>query len=224
MKTLTSVAVTLLVSTSAVAAQKPHDITPYLMPDRASEIALARSAAPPGVTGNATILVLTPKGYVEGVHGTNGFICAVMRSFAGAPDDPEFWNPRTRAPLCFNPPAARTLMPASLTKIGWALSGATIADLNARIKKAYADKQFPMPAPGAMAYMLSPRQHLSDKDPHWKPHLMFFYDRSVNASAFGAGDETAPIIGGDPNAPVEIFLIPTRAWSDGSPATRQPGR
>jgi hypothetical protein len=224
MKTLSSVVISLCVSTSTLAAQKPRDITPYLIADRATEIALARTAAPSNVSGKATVLVLTPKGYVEGVHGTNGFTCAVLRSFAGDPADPQFWNPHTRAPLCFNPPASRTILPASLAKIGWALSGAPTADLSMRINKAYADKQFPAPAAGAMAYMLSPKQHLSDTNPHWMPHVMFFYDRSVNAAAFAAGDETAPIIGGDPNAPVQIFLIPTRTWSDGSPASHAPGK
>lgn len=225
MKTHTLVAISVFLSVSPVAAQKPRDITPYLISDRAAEVALARTAAPSSITTKATILVLTPKGYIEGVHGKNGFICAVLRSFAGGPDDPGFWNPRTSGPACFNPPAARTVVPDLLTKIGWALSGATRAELNARINKAYADKQFVMPAPGAMAYMLSPKQHLNDgAEPHWKPHLMFFYDRSVNASAFGAGGETAPIIDADPKAPVETFLIPTRAWSDGTPAARAPGK
>ena len=73
----------------------------------------------------------------------------------------------------------------------WALSGATPTALNARIKKAYAAGEFKVPVAGAMAYMLSPGQHLSDADPHWMPHLIFFYDRSVNTDAFGAGDDRA---------------------------------
>jgi hypothetical protein len=214
------VAVSILASASAAGAQ-PRDLTPYLTADRSAEIALARTAAPSSITAKATILVLTPKGYVEAVHGTNGFTCFVSRSFTGDPSDPQFWNPKTSGPLCYNPPASRTILPNTLTKANWAIAGATTADLNARIKKAYAEKRFTMPAAGAMAYMLSPKQHLNDgTDPHWMPHLMFFYDRSVNASAFGAGTEAAPMIAGDPNAPVQTFLIPTRAWSDGTPSMR----
>jgi hypothetical protein len=220
MKTKMLVAVSILASASAAGAQ-PRDLTAYLMKDRAAEIALARTAAPASITGKATILVLTPKGYVEAVHGTNGFTCGVMRSFTGDPTDKGFWNPRTTAPLCYNPPATRSILPNTLVKTNWAISGATTADLESRIKKAYAEKRFGMPAPGSMAYMLSPKQHLNDTaEPHWMPHLMFFYDRSVTAPAFGAGDEKDPMIAGNPDAPVQTFLIPTRAWSDGTPAMR----
>jgi hypothetical protein len=220
MKTHSLVAISSFISAAALGAQKAPDITPYLTPDRVAEIALARTAAPADISGKATILVLTAKGYVEAVHGTNGFTCAVLRSFAGAPDDPKFWNPHTSGPACFNPPATRTVLPATLTTIDWALAGASTAELNARIKKAYAERKFVMPAPGAMAYMLSPKQHLSETNPHWMPHLMFFYGRTVDASALGAGAEPAPIISTDPKSPVLTFLVPTRAWSDGTPAVR----
>jgi len=206
---------------SVLGAQKAPDLTPYLIADRAAEIALARTAAPADISDKATVLVLTPKGYVEGVRGTNGFTCIVMRSFAAAPDDPAFWNPHVSAPHCFNPPAARTVLPAVLAQIDWALAGATPAEIKARMKKAYAEKRFRMPAAGAMTYMLSPQQHLSDADPHWMPHLMFYYDRALKGTTFGAGGMTAPVIdasAGDPNGPMQVIFIPIRTWSDGTPA------
>ena len=221
MNARTLVAIFGLVATSALSAQKAPDVTPYLTADRAAEVALARTAAPPDVSGKATVLVLTPKGYTEALRGTNGFTCIVMRSFAAAPDDPGFWNPRVSAPHCFNPPAARTILPAMLAQIDWALAGATPAELKARMKKAYAEKRFTKPADGAMAYMLSPKQHLSEDDPHWMPHLMFYYDRALKATTFGAGGMSAPIIdasAGDPNGPVQVIYIPIRTWSDGTPA------
>jgi hypothetical protein len=166
--------------------------------------------------------VLTPKGYTEAAHGSNGFTCLVMRSFAAAPSDPQFWNTHISAPHCFNPPASRTVLPAMLAQIDWALAGSTPAELNARIKKAYAEKRFTMPADGAMAYMLSPQQHLSDDaDPHWMPHLMFYFDRALKGPTFGAGGFTSPIIdatGADPNSPMQVIYIPIRTWSDGTPA------
>lgn len=218
------VAISTVACASALHAQKAPDITPYLMADRAAEVALARSAAPSDISGKATVMVLTEKGYTEAALGNNGFTCIVMRSFSAAPGDPHFWNPRVRAPQCFNPPASHTVLPAMLAQVNWALAGASTADLNARIKKAYADKRFPMPAAGAMAYMLSPRQYLSDDDPHdWMPHLMFYFDRALKGSAFGAGGTKAPIIDAtadDPNGPVQVLYIPTRAWADGTPAMR----
>jgi len=225
MNTTLFVAISTFVATSALGAQKAPDLTPYLIADRAAEIALARTAAPPDVSGKANVMVLTRKGYVEAARGSNGFTCIVMRSFAAAPGDPQFWNPHTSAPHCFNPPAARTVLPAVLAQINWALAGATPAELNARMKKAYAEKRFTMPAAGAMTYMLSPKQHLNDDtNPHWLPHLMFYYARELKGTTFGAGGFSAPIIdasAGDPNAPIQTVFIPTRTWSDG---TLAPGK
>jgi hypothetical protein len=228
MKPATLAAIPLFAAASALGAQKAPDLRPYLIADRAAEVALARTAAPSAVSANASVLVLTPKGYVEAARGTNGFTCVVMRSFAAAPDDPQFWNPHVIAPHCFNPPAARTVLPAVLARIDWALAGATPAELNARTAKAYADKRFPMPAAGAMAYMLSPKQHLADEDPHWMPHLMFYYDHALGGATFGAGGMTAPIIdasASDSNGSVHVIYIPTRTWSDGTPAVHAaPGK
>ncbi|HXI33009.1 MAG TPA: hypothetical protein VNH63_02920 [Gemmatimonadales bacterium] len=217
-------AIATLVAVPALRAQKARDVTSYLMADRAAEIALARTAAPADVSANATVMVLTPKGYIEAARGTNGFTCLVMRSFSAAPDDPQFWNPHISAPHCFNPPAARTVLPVLLAQIEWALAGATPAELKARINQGYAAKRFTPPAAGAMTYMLSPLQHLSDDaDPHWMPHLMFYYARAVKPTTFGAGGMTAPIIdgsAGDPDGPVQVLFIPTRTWSDGTPVVR----
>jgi hypothetical protein len=221
MYTRTMLVLALSTAATSLGAQKTRDITPYLMADRAAEVALALTAAPSGISANATVLVLGRTGYVEAVRGTNGFTCVVMRSFAAGPDDTAFWNPRVSAPHCFNPPAARTVLPAVLAQIKWALAGATPAELKAKMKKAYTAKTFPMPAAGAMAYMLSPKQRLGDLDPHWMPHLMFYYDRSLKRSTFGAGGMSAPIIdatAGDPNAPMQVIYIPVRTWSDGTPA------
>jgi hypothetical protein len=74
--------------------------------------------------------------------------------------------------------------------------------------------------------MLSPQQYLGDDDPHWMPHVMFYYDRSMPAAAWGAGGFTAPIIDGsvgDPHSPVVTLLIPVPRWSDGTPALPTPG-
>ena len=40
------------------------------------------------------------------MKGTNGFLCIVERSWAQGTDDAEFWNPKMRAPHCFNAQAA----------------------------------------------------------------------------------------------------------------------
>jgi hypothetical protein len=220
--TLTTAALVLLSATS-LRAQKTGvpDLVPYLIADRAEEIALARSSAPRNVSDSATILVLEKSGYVQTVRGTNGFTCLVQRSFASSTNDPAFWNARLRAPACFNAPAVRTVLAPMLKRNDWILGGVALADVDARTQSAYASHAFPAPAPGAMAYMLSPRQYLLDADPHWMPHLMFYYDKSMPGSALGAAGMTAPIINasaGDPHAPVLTVFIPVRQWSDGTAA------
>ncbi|MEP7001238.1 MAG: hypothetical protein ABI969_12215 [bacterium] len=202
-------------------AQQSRDIAPYLMADRAAEIALARTAAPRNVSDSATVLVMTRTGFVEAVKGTNGFTCAVVRSFSGSVDDPNFLNTRVRAPHCFNPLAVRSIVPALVKGAEWFLAGATPSELTTRTDRGYASHEFQVPAAGAMAYMLSKKQVLSDTGPHWMPHLMFYYDKAMPASAWGAAGMTAPIIdgsAGDAHAPVLTLLIPVRQWSDGTPA------
>jgi len=75
----------------------------YLM-DRTAEIALARSAAPTSISRDATVMVLGSHGYETAVEGKNGFVCVVERGWMNPFDSPEFWSPKTRGPLCFNPP------------------------------------------------------------------------------------------------------------------------
>src|SRR5690242_8989209 len=80
---------------SLYAAIAPLD--QYLIPDKDSEIALARSAAPKSVSDGAEVMVLGPQGYTTAVEGKNGFLCLVERSWGAATDVPEFWNPKVRS-------------------------------------------------------------------------------------------------------------------------------
>src|SRR5579864_8730145 len=70
-------------------------VDPYLMADRNAEIALARSAAPPSISADATVLVLTRHGFETAVPGKNGWVCLVDRSWTAAFDDRRFWTPRS---------------------------------------------------------------------------------------------------------------------------------
>jgi hypothetical protein len=210
-----------LLPAGSPAAQQSPDLTPYLISDRAAEIALARSAAAKHVADSATVLVLTRAGYVEAARGTNGFTCFVQHSFDGRIGDPGFWDPSIRAPICLNAPAVRTVLPEMRKRAEWIMAGVSPADIAIRTRKAYASHVFPMPAAGAMAFMLSPEQHLSNTDPHWAPHLMFWYDKSMPAAIWGVGGVTNTIIDGsglDPDAQVLTLLIPVRRWSDGKSA------
>lgn len=227
MTTHTFVLATLtLLATTPLPAQTTPDLAPYLMPDRTAEIALARSAAPKTISDSATVFVLTRTGLVEAAHGTNGWTCAVLRSFSGGLKDPDFWSPTLRAPLCLNPQATSSIFPENRKRIEWIMAGVGVAEIAERTARAYASHELPMPAPGAMSYMLSHEQILGKDNSHWKPHLMFFFDRSLPASNWGAGGFTAPVINAsvdDDKNPVMTLFVPVRQWSDGSPALPDAG-
>jgi hypothetical protein len=157
----------------------------YLMEDRGAEIALARSAAPESISRDAEILVLGRHGYETAIKGKNGFVCIVERSWTAPIDDPGFWNPKGRAPLCLNAAAARTYLPRTIRKTDLILAGRTKAQMMEAIVAAIDKKELPEMEPGAMCYMLSKQGYLSDRDGHWHPHLMFFYSRTEPA-AWGA--------------------------------------
>jgi hypothetical protein len=158
----------------------------YLMEDRGAEIALARSAAPESISRDAEILVLGRHGYETAIKGKNGYVCIVERSWTSPIDDPGFWNPKGRAPLCLNAAAARTYLPRTIRKTDLILAGRTKAQMMEAIVAAIDKKKLPEMEPGAMCYMLSKQGYLSDRDGHWHPHLMFFYSRT-DPAAWGAG-------------------------------------
>jgi hypothetical protein len=212
--------ITLAIARPLGAQQRNRDLAPFMIADRAAEVALARTAAPRSITDSATVLVLARTGFVEAHHGTNGFTCAVFRGFDGASSDPNFWNSKIRSPLCLNPPASRTVLPNLMKRAEWIMAGVDTTEVDARTKRAYAAHELALPAAGAMAYMLSHEQNLGGDDPHWMPHLMFYYDRSMPASAWGAGDGKSPIIDATSAAPspIMVLLVPVPQWSDGTPA------
>src|SRR3984957_19948302 len=103
----------------------------YLIPDEKAEIALARSAAPASISDAAEVMVLRRDGYATAVKGTNGFLCIVERSWANPSDASDFWNPKMRAPTCYNPAAASTFLPIFLMKTRLALAGKSKAEIGA---------------------------------------------------------------------------------------------
>jgi hypothetical protein len=195
----------------------------YRIANREDEIALARSAAPPSISGDAEVLVLGSHGYETAVKGKNGFVCFVERSWAAGFADPEFWNPKLRAPNCFNPPAARTELPQYLKRTEWVLAGATRQQMIERTTAAVASHDFKAPEAGAFSFMLSKNGYLSDDAAGpWLPHVMFFLPHG-QADNWGANKEGSPILGQDSSA-IEstVLFIPVRSWSDGSPAPPPP--
>jgi hypothetical protein len=191
----------------------------YLIADRKAEIALARSAAPESISHDAEVMVLGRQGYETAVQGKNGFVCLVWRSWASGIDDPLFWNPKLRGPVCLNPPAARFNVPLTIKRTQLVLAGRSKAQMSAEISTALDRKELPALEPGAMCYMLSKQAYLSDSDPHWHPHLMFFVPLTEPAS-WGTGLPGSPVVLAFTDTPERhtVFLIPVAKWSDGTAA------
>lgn len=191
----------------------------YRIASREEEIRLARSAAPQSISGDAEVLVLGRHGYETAVKGKNGFVCFVERSWAAGFEDPDFWNPKLRAPNCFNAAAARTELARYLSRTEWVLAGATREQLIEKTKAAIAGHRFKAPEAGAISFMLSKEGYLGDQAAGaWLPHVMLFLPHGA-ADNWGANKEGSPIIGQEGSA-IEsaVLFIPVRSWSDGSPA------
>lgn len=188
----------------------------YLMEDRGAEIALAQSAAPASISRDAQVLVLGRHGYETALKGKNGFVCIVERSWTAGIDDPDFWNPKLRGPMCLNAAAARSYLPRTIKKTDLILAGQTKAQMFDAIAAAVDKKELPEPEPGAMCYMLSKQGYLGDGNGHWHPHLMFFVPHT-DAATWGADLSGSPVISfNDAVERMTVFLIPVRHWSDGT--------
>jgi hypothetical protein len=200
-------------------AQTPYPsmapLDQYLMEDRNSEIALARSAAPESISRDAEVMVQGRHGYETALQGKNGFVCIVERSWTPI-DDPDFWNPRLRAPLCLNAAAARSYLPPTIKKTDLILAGRTKTQMMETIRAPIDTKELLAMEPGAMCYMLSKQGYLSDQVGHWHPHLMFFVSQADPAT-FGVGLPGSPILAFNETwEQLTTFLVPVRVSSDGT--------
>ena len=194
-------------------------INQYLMTDQAAEIALARSAAPESISRDAEVLVLGRHGFETAVKGKNGFVCIVERSWTSAPDA-DFWNPKVRTPICYNPAAAHSNLPRNIKRTDLILAGRTKAQVDEAIVAAVAKKELPAMEPGAMCYMMSKQGYGGDSVPHWPSHLMFYFSQTDPAT-WGANLPGSPILAMSDEHEhltehLTMFSIGVQRWSDGT--------
>jgi hypothetical protein len=197
----------------------------YLMP-RDAEIALARSAAPESISRDATVVVLGRRSYETTVKGKNGFVCVVERAWTSPFDSPEYWNPKNRSPICYNPPAARTILPITYMRTKLVLEVLSKEQIRERAKAAVDRKEIPPVEPGAMCFMMGKGAYLTDNGltadgAHNMAHLMFFTPL-IDPAEWGANMDKSPVVidprrKGDPE-PINVYMVLTGAWSDGTPA------
>jgi hypothetical protein len=136
----------------------------------------------------------------------------------------EFWNPKIRGPICYNPPAVRTILPYTINRTKLVLSGLSKAQIRENIIAAMAKKELPIPEAGAMSYMLSKQGNLGDSVGHWCPHLMFHVPKADEAS-WGADVDGSPVLYNNENRdvpePETIFMVAVLNWSDGTAAAHE---
>jgi len=179
---------------------------------------MARSAAPESISRDAEVMVLGPHGYETAVKGKNGFVCVVERAWTSPIDSPEFWNPKGRAPVCYNAPAARFKVSLLIKTTELVLAGRTKTQIFDALTASIDKNELPALEVSAMCYMMSKQAYLSDGDPHWHPHLMFIVPLT-EAASWGAGSPGSPVINAFVNTPERhtVFLVPVGNWSDGTP-------
>lgn len=210
----------------AYAAMAP--IEQYLM-DRDAEIMLARSGAPESISRDATVMVLGRRGFETAAEGKNGFVCIVERAWTSPFESTEFWNPKNRSPICYNPQAVRTVLQITNMRTNLALAGLSKEQIRERMKAAVDRNEIPPPEPGAMCFMMGKGGYLSDQGltadgAHNIAHVMFFTSR-VKVADWGANLDKSPVFidprhNNDPE-PVNVFMMMTGMWSDGTPAPLQ---
>jgi hypothetical protein len=220
---LVAFAFALLIVIPPAIAQAPKDPYPtmapldqYLIADEKAEIALARSAAPPSIADAAEVMVLGRDGYKTAVTGSNGFMCLVERSWGQGTEEAEFWNPKMRAPHCFNALAAKSFAQIYLMKTKLVLAGKWRPEIAKAIATALDDKQLPALEPGAMAYMMSKQQYLNDQGKNWRSHTMFFSPGDMTKS-WATDVPNSPVMAiNDSQERVTVLLVLADKWSDGS--------
>jgi hypothetical protein len=188
-------------------------ISEYMMPQD-SEIALAKSAAPASISDRATIKVLTNTGFQTVSEGNNGYVCIVMRGWSAPTYTPAqfrdlVYDPKVRAPICFDPLASRTVMPYYELRTKLGMQNKTPDQIAQGIEAAYARGELPKREGVSFAYMWSADQNLASGVGHWHPHMMVFspyYKNSmVGGNEFGS---PLPTVSDDEGTPFTVVVIP----------------
>jgi hypothetical protein len=135
---------------------------------RDSEVALARSAAPPSVSALARILIFADTAFVVADSGTNGVTCVVNRSW-----------PNSVEPHCFDAEASASILPMELRRTVLYHEGRSEAEVSRIIGIGLEKGVFRLPRRPAMSFMMSDAQRLVGDDGvpagHWRPHIMVYY-------------------------------------------------
>lgn len=146
-------------------AEMPKPAYDFSLP-REERIKLAESAAPPEISGKATIYLLERSGYVKLHDGTNGFSCFVDRQTP--------WNSE---PTCFDAEGTATTLPTRLFAEAERAEGKNEELIKNEIDEGYKRGKFRAPSKPGIVYMMSDSVFIlvsGNQLVRVPPHLMFY--------------------------------------------------
>jgi hypothetical protein len=193
----------LILSTTTIHAQSRTGARPTM--DRASEIALARSAAPTQVSGNARVWIWNGTRYEVAERGSTGVNCFLSRA----------WVPSVE-PHCLDAEASRTILPILMRKIELYAQGRTDSLVEREIAAGIRSGRFKLPTKPAVTYMMSAAQELVGGNGSavgaWQPHLMIYYPNWTGEQAGLPG--FVPDVGfiENPGTPLAAFVVPLKTF------------
>jgi hypothetical protein len=174
---------------------------------REEKIKLAESAAPPEVSGKATVYVLDRTGYTKIREGTNGFSCFVDRQ-----------TPLNMEPTCFDAEGSATTLPTRIFAEEQRAQGKTEEQIDAAIKGGYKTGKFRAPGRPGIVFMMSDEAYILipsvQKIVHVPPHLMFYapYAKDEDIGSPPASASMPRVIrAGQPDAYIIVMPAPPAA-------------
>jgi hypothetical protein len=209
-----SVLVMSVAATAAYAAAPQYPpLSSYMMtPD--AEAALAKSAAPANVADHASIEILTDAGYQTIIQGDNGFTCMVMRGWSAPTYTPTpyrdlVYDAALRAPICFNPVAARAILPLQHLRAKLGMEGKDPDQIAEGVQAAYATGKLPSIETVAFAYMFSADMYLGPQVGHFHPHIMVYAPYYTNKMLGDNARSTLQMrVSDDEGTPFTVVIIP----------------
>ena len=186
-------------------AEKPKATYDFSLP-REEKIKLAESAAPPEISGKATVYILERSGYVKVRDGSNGFSCFVDRQ-----------DPLNLEPTCFDAEGSATTLQSRFLAEELRAKGKSEDEVTAAIAEGYKSGKFRAPQKPGIVYMMSDAGYLYvtplNKMVHLPAHLMF-YDPYATEKDIGEPPAAANmphlIRAGQPDAVIIVIPPPAK--------------
>lgn len=186
---------------AAILKGDPLALPPLKTIPRDQQIQLALSAAPPEISGNASLYVLESKGYVKVRAGTNGFTCLVEQQYAD----------QTVEPVCYDAEGTATTLQARLYREELRAARVPETEVKSRIAAGYRKGKLKAPRKPGLCYMLSTQNKLFDtftqKIMAAPPHLMFYAPYATQKDLGEFAGVQYPFILGEGQPDAHIIVI-----------------